>query len=95
MCTRTHTHTLTTSFLEQFSLCLWDIVPVALGKYIQLITAAIRNAEAHGASCDTNSLEQLLEKMFTVFMDHANMWSEISTIPEVNDPELSESSLYG
>ncbi|CAN6309804.1 unnamed protein product [Urochloa humidicola] len=32
--------------------------------------------------------------MFSVFMDHANLWADIGTIPEVNSPELSESNLY-
>lgn len=74
-------------------MCLGDIVPVGLGKYILVLTAAIHNPEIRRASGDA-SVEQLLEKMFTVFMDHANMWADISNIPEVNSPELSESNLY-
>ncbi|PWZ56789.1 Calcineurin-binding protein cabin-1 [Zea mays] len=77
----------------EFALCLGDIVPVGLGKYILVLTAAIHNPEIRRASGDA-SVEQLLEKMFTVFMDHANMWADISNIPEVNSPELSESNLY-
>ncbi|KAL5683471.1 hypothetical protein ACJX0J_009856, partial [Zea mays] len=78
---------------KRFALCLGDIVPVGLGKYILVLTAAIHNPEIRRASGDA-SVEQLLEKMFTVFMDHANMWADISNIPEVNSPELSESNLY-
>ncbi|CAN6309808.1 unnamed protein product [Urochloa humidicola] len=78
---------------KRFALCLGDIVPVGLGKYLQVLTAAINNPEVRRASGDA-SVEQLLEKMFSVFMDHANLWADISTIPEVNSPELSESNLY-
>uniref|UniRef100_K4A4Q4 Uncharacterized protein n=1 Tax=Setaria italica TaxID=4555 RepID=K4A4Q4_SETIT len=78
---------------KRFALCLGDIVPVGLGKYLQVLTAAINNPEVRRASGDA-SVEQLLEKMFSVFMDHANLWADISTIPEVNCPELSESNLY-
>ncbi|XP_072951059.1 calcineurin-binding protein 1 isoform X2 [Typha angustifolia] len=80
---------------KRFWLCLCDIIPVGLGKYIQVLTSAIHNAETRGATNDSTSLEQLLEKMFTVFMDHANLWTDISSLPEVNNPELSESHLYG
>nr|CAB3493660.1 unnamed protein product [Digitaria exilis] len=78
---------------DEFALCLGDIVPVGLGKYLQVLIAAINNPEIRRASGDA-SVEQLLEKMFSVFMDHANLWADISTIPEVNSPELSESNLY-
>ncbi|KAL6893667.1 hypothetical protein ACP4OV_007765 [Aristida adscensionis] len=78
---------------KRFALCLCDIVPIGLGKYLQVLTAAIRNPEIRRASGDV-SVELLLEKMFGVFMDHANLWADISTISEVNCPELSESNLY-
>jgi calcineurin-binding protein cabin-1 len=77
----------------QFALCLGDIVPVGLGKYLHVLTEAICNPEVSQASGDV-SVEQLLEKIFIVFMDHANLWADISTLPEVNCPELSESNLY-
>ncbi|VAI01133.1 unnamed protein product [Triticum turgidum subsp. durum] len=79
---------------KRFALCLGDIVPVGLGKYLQVLTAAIRDPEIRRV-CGDVSTEQLLEKMFGIFMDHANMLADINTIPEVNSPELSESNLYG
>ncbi|OEL37163.1 hypothetical protein BAE44_0001817 [Dichanthelium oligosanthes] len=78
---------------RRFALCLGDIVPIGLGKYLQVLIAAIDNPDIRRASGDA-SVEQLLEKMFSVFMDHANLWGDISTIPEVNCPELSEGNLY-
>jgi calcineurin-binding protein cabin-1 len=72
---------------------LGDIVPVGLGKYLQVLTAAIRDPVIR-RNCGDASVEQLYEKMFGIFMDHANLWADINTIPEVNSPELSESNLY-
>lgn len=73
----------------QFYLCIVDMVPVALGKYIQVLTSTIQNAS------DTAAVEQLLEKMFSAFMDHASMWSEVGSLPEVSCPQLSEANLFG
>lgn len=73
----------------QFYLCIVDMVPVALGKYIQVLTSTIK------VSSDAAAVEQLLEKMFSAFMDHASMWGEVGSLPEVNCPELSETNLFG
>ncbi|PNT74299.1 uncharacterized protein LOC100823822 isoform X2 [Brachypodium distachyon] len=78
---------------KRFALCLGDIVPLGLGKYLQVLTTAIRDPEVRRICGDT-PVEELLEKMFSVFMDHANLLADISTIPEVNSPELSEGNLY-
>ncbi|KAJ0982851.1 hypothetical protein J5N97_011106 [Dioscorea zingiberensis] len=80
---------------KRFSLCLGDIVPIALGKYIQRLSSIIRNAESSGSSDKTSSGEQMLDRMFTTLMDHVHLWSDISTMPEVNSPDLSESNLCG
>ncbi|XP_020257263.1 uncharacterized protein LOC109833848 isoform X2 [Asparagus officinalis] len=77
----------------QFYLCLGDIVPVGLGKYVQVLTSSIRKVQNTGAT-DSASLEPMLERMFNIFMDHANLWADISSLPEVNNPDLSESNLY-
>lgn len=76
-------------------MCLGDIVPIALGKYIQLLSSIIRNAESHGSSDKIISHEQMLDRMFTTLMDHVHLWSDISNMPEVNCPDLSESNLCG
>ncbi|XP_078148770.1 tetratricopeptide repeat (TPR)-like superfamily protein isoform X3 [Carex rostrata] len=74
---------------KRFYLCIVDMVPVALGKYIQVLTSTIK------VSSDAAAVEQLLEKMFSAFMDHASMWGEVGSLPEVNCPELSETNLFG
>lgn len=53
---------------KKFSLCLEDIIPVALGRYIQALGTAISHAESYGSS-KNSTFEQLLEKMFNLFMD--------------------------
>ncbi|ONK75416.1 uncharacterized protein A4U43_C03F16620 [Asparagus officinalis] len=78
---------------KRFYLCLGDIVPVGLGKYVQVLTSSIRKVQNTGAT-DSASLEPMLERMFNIFMDHANLWADISSLPEVNNPDLSESNLY-
>lgn len=78
----------------QFYLCLGDIVPVALGKYIQVLTSSIRSAQ-NLAATDSGPIEQMLERMFNIFMDHAYLWADMSSLPEVNNPDLSESNLHG
>lgn len=79
---------------KRFSLCLGDIVLVGLGKYMHVLISSIRNTENRGTT-DMISLEQMLEKMFNIFMDHPNLWADISSLLEVNNPDMSESDLYG
>ncbi|WOL15244.1 hypothetical protein Cni_G24025 [Canna indica] len=79
---------------KRFVLCLGDIIPVALGKYIQVLISSIRDAEIHNATNNSASLEQMLEKLLNIFMDHVNMWTEIISLPELKSPDLSESILY-
>jgi calcineurin-binding protein cabin-1 len=81
---------------KKFSPCLEDITPVALGKYIQALGRAISHAEFNGSSSG-NSFEQLLEKMFNLFMDHGNLWSDLAGLSELrspSSPEFSESTVY-
>lgn len=81
---------------KKFSPCLEDITPVALGKYIQALGRAISHAEFNGSS-SSNSFEQLLEKMFNLFMDHGNLWSDLAGLSELRSPsssEFSESTVY-
>ncbi|XP_042375103.1 calcineurin-binding protein 1-like isoform X1 [Zingiber officinale] len=79
---------------KRFALCLGDIIPVALGKYIQVLISSIRNTENYSGKNNPSSMEQMLEKLFNIFMDHANMWTDIITLPELKMADLSESNLY-
>ncbi|CAN6457209.1 unnamed protein product [Victoria cruziana] len=74
---------------RRFSLCLEDIVPVALGRYVQALCSSIRHAETAGSS---STVESLLERLFHVFIENGSMWNEISGLPELN---ISSGSVYG
>ncbi|KAI3908735.1 hypothetical protein MKW98_029285 [Papaver atlanticum] len=80
---------------KRFSLCLEDLVPVALGRYIQSLVSSIHQAETLGSADVSSSPEHWLEKLFNLFMDQGSVWTDISSLPEIKRPELSESSFYG
>ncbi|XP_059645535.1 calcineurin-binding protein 1 isoform X2 [Cornus florida] len=80
---------------KRFSLCLEDLVPVALGRYIKALISSVHRTETVGYGPASNPPEHILEKMFSLFMEQMNLWSEICSLPEIKSPELSESSLYG
>lgn len=79
---------------KRFSLCLEDLVPIALGRYIKALVSSINQIEI-GTSSDNIALEHLLEKMFSLYMEQMNLWSDICNLPEIKCPEISESSLFG
>ncbi|KAK9273730.1 hypothetical protein L1049_018540 [Liquidambar formosana] len=79
---------------KRFSLCLEDLVPVALGRYVKALITSMRQVET-AVSGAASSYEQLLEKMFTLFMEQVTLWPDICNLPEIKSPEWSESSLYG
>ncbi|KAL5697701.1 hypothetical protein ACHQM5_028819 [Ranunculus cassubicifolius] len=76
---------------KRFSLCLEDVVPVSLGRLILAITSSIHQVESLGK----NIPQHLLERMFNLFLDQASLWMDISSLPEIKNPDLSESSFYG
>ncbi|KAL8522145.1 hypothetical protein ACS0TY_012334 [Phlomoides rotata] len=78
---------------KRFSLCLEDLVPVALGRYIRALIMSISQAST-GSYTATDHVEHLLEKFFNLFLEQVNLWSDICSLPELKSPELTESSLY-
>ncbi|XP_043721210.1 calcineurin-binding protein 1 [Telopea speciosissima] len=80
---------------KRFSLCLEDLVPVALGRYTQALIASIHQAESQASAAVNNTFEQMLERMFNLFIDQGNLWTDINSLPEIKSPELFESSFYG
>ncbi|OAY54221.1 calcineurin-binding protein 1 isoform X4 [Manihot esculenta] len=75
---------------KRFSLCIEDLVPVALGRFIKALVSSMHQA----GSGALGSSEHQLEKMFSLFMEQGNLWPEIFTLPEIRSPEISEASLY-
>ncbi|XP_058189790.1 calcineurin-binding protein 1 isoform X2 [Rhododendron vialii] len=79
---------------KRFSLCLEDLVPVALGRYVKALISSMHQAGNVGsgaASCP----EHLLEKIFSLFVEQMNLWSDICYLTDISSSELSESSLSG
>ncbi|KDP34142.1 hypothetical protein JCGZ_07713 [Jatropha curcas] len=76
---------------KRFSLCIEDLVPVALGRFIKALVSSMHQA----GSCAPGNSEHQLEKMFSLFMEQGNLWPEVFSLPETKSPEISEGSLYG
>lgn len=81
-------------FFIQFSLCLEDLIPVALGRYLKALISSIHQTD-HMSCAASNSSEHHLEKMFSLFMEQVAMWSDICGLPEIKSSELTESCLFG
>ncbi|CAA0824266.1 Tetratricopeptide repeat (TPR)-like superfamily protein [Striga hermonthica] len=79
---------------KRFSLCLEDLLPAAIGRYIKALITSICQASS-GSYTATDQVEHLLEKLFNLFLEQVNLWSDICNLPELKSPELTESSLYG
>ncbi|KAL0311913.1 UNVERIFIED_CONTAM: Calcineurin-binding protein 1 [Sesamum radiatum] len=79
---------------KRFSLCLEDLVPVSLGRFIKALIMSI-SQDGSGSCTATDHVEHLLEKLFNLFLEQVNLWSDIWSLPELKSLELTESSLYG
>nr|XP_016504943.1 PREDICTED: uncharacterized protein LOC107822878 [Nicotiana tabacum] len=79
---------------KRFSLCLEDLIPVALGRYLKALISSIHQTD-HMSCAASNSSEHHLEKMFSLFMEQVTMWSDICGLPEIKSSELTESCLFG
>ncbi|KAL0304879.1 UNVERIFIED_CONTAM: Calcineurin-binding protein 1 [Sesamum calycinum] len=79
---------------KRFSLCLEDLVPVSLGRFIKALIMSICQ-DGSGSCTDSDHVEHLLEKLFNLFLEQVNLWSDIWSLPELKSLELTESSLYG
>ncbi|XP_022729636.1 uncharacterized protein LOC111284855 isoform X2 [Durio zibethinus] len=79
---------------KRFSLCIEDIVPVALGRHIKALVLSMSQVETAGID-PACSFEHQLEKIFGLFMEQGTLWPEIYCLPEIKSPEISEGSLYG
>ncbi|XP_023523986.1 uncharacterized protein LOC111788067 [Cucurbita pepo subsp. pepo] len=79
---------------KRFALCIEDLVPVALGRYVKVLITSVRQVGI--ASCgDASGYEHILEKIFALFMEQGNLWPELCSLPEIQGPGISESNLYG
>lgn len=79
---------------KRFSLCIEDLVPVAIGKYLKAMITTMRHSQTT-ASVPVSSSDNVLERMFALFMEQGSLWPEICSLPEIEGPGISESILYG
>jgi calcineurin-binding protein cabin-1 len=76
---------------KRFSLCVEDLVPVAIGRYVKALVSSMSRVESAGAIINPDSQ---LEKIFSLFIEQGSIWPDICNFPETRGPETSESSLY-
>ncbi|XP_038900247.1 calcineurin-binding protein 1-like [Benincasa hispida] len=79
---------------KRFAICIEDLVPVALGRYVKVLITSIRQVGI-ASSGDASGYEHILEKMFSLFMEQGNLWPELCSLPEIQGPDMSESNLFG
>ncbi|MED6192117.1 hypothetical protein PIB30_007294 [Stylosanthes scabra] len=79
---------------KRFSLCIEDIVPVAIGRYLKALISAMGHFRT-SSSGQVSSSENVLEKMFALFMEQGSLWPEICSLPEIESPDTSDSIIYG
>ncbi|KAL9227273.1 hypothetical protein vseg_002982 [Gypsophila vaccaria] len=79
---------------KRFSLCLEDMVPVSLGRFLKTLIKSLSSPD-NAASIASKTSEQILEKMFNLFMEQGSVWPDICSSPDIKCPELRDSTLYG
>ncbi|CAN8327080.1 unnamed protein product, partial [Cochlearia groenlandica] len=76
---------------KRFSLCIEDLVAVAIGRYINALVSSMSQVDSAGAKINPDSQ---LEKIFSLFIEQGSIWPDICNTPETRGPQSSESSLY-
>ncbi|KAL2340079.1 hypothetical protein Fmac_008019 [Flemingia macrophylla] len=79
---------------KRFSLCIEDLIPVAIGRYLKVLISTMFHSQTT-ASGSMSSSDNVLERMFTLFMEQGSLWPEICSLPEIEGPDMSESMIYG
>ncbi|KAJ1409794.1 Tetratricopeptide-like helical domain superfamily [Sesbania bispinosa] len=78
---------------KRFSLCIEDLVPVAIGRYLKALISTMSHSQTT-ASGSVSSSDNVLERMFALFMEQGSLWPEICSLPEIASPDTSESIIY-
>ncbi|XP_029126725.1 calcineurin-binding protein 1 isoform X2 [Cajanus cajan] len=79
---------------KRFSLCIEDLIPVAIGRYLKVLISTMCHSQT-AASNSMSSSDNVLERMFTLFMEQGSLWPEICSLPEIESPDMSENMIYG
>jgi len=78
----------------QFSLCIEDLIPVAIGRYLKALISTMCHSQTT-ASGSVSSSNNVLERMFALFMEQGSLWPEICSLPEIEGSDMSETIIYG
>lgn len=78
----------------QFSFCIEDLIPVAIGRYLKALISTICHSQT-AASGSGSSYDIVLERMFALFMEQGSLWPEICSLTEIEGSDMSESIIYG
>ncbi|TKY74519.1 Calcineurin-binding protein cabin-1 [Spatholobus suberectus] len=79
---------------KRFSLCTEDLIPVAIGRYLKALISTMFHSQTT-APGSVNSSDNVLERMFALFMEQGSLWPEICSLPEIEGSDMSESIIYG
>ncbi|QCE16034.1 calcineurin-binding protein 1 isoform X2 [Vigna unguiculata] len=79
---------------KRFSLCIEDLIPVAIGRYLKALISTICHSQT-AASGSVTSYDNVLERMFALFMEQGSLWPEICSLTEIEGSDMSESIIYG
>lgn len=79
---------------KRFSLCIEDLIPVAIGRYLKALISTTCHSQTT-ASGSMSSSDNVLERMFALFMEQGSLWPEICSLPEIQGPDMSEGVIYG
>ncbi|XP_027356067.1 calcineurin-binding protein 1 isoform X2 [Abrus precatorius] len=79
---------------KRFSLCIEDLVPVAIGRYLKALISTMCHCQTT-ASGSVSCSDNMLEKMFALFMEQGSLWPEICSLHEIEGPNMSENIIYG
>jgi len=67
---------------------------VAIGRYLKALISTICHSQT-AASGSVTSYDNVLERMFALFMEQGSLWPEICSLTEIEGSDMSESIIYG
>ncbi|KAG4387294.1 hypothetical protein GLYMA_11G174000v4 [Glycine max] len=72
----------------EFSLCIEDLILVAIGRYLKALIATMCHYQTTASSL-VRSSDNVLERMFALLMEQGSLWQEICSLPEIEGSVIS------
>ncbi|XP_019417035.1 PREDICTED: uncharacterized protein LOC109328168 isoform X1 [Lupinus angustifolius] len=79
---------------KRFSLCVEDLIPVAVGRYLKALISTMHHCQ-NASFGPASSSDNVLDRIFALFIEQGSLWPEICSLPEIESPDTSESIVYG